>query len=65
MPDETELDEELEGMEQEAMDQRMLQPGHVPVADQVSALPPAAKGERKAQIVPITPKFCADIDLDI
>lgn len=46
VPDETELEEELESMEQEAMDKRMLTPGTVPVADKISALPSAANGER-------------------
>jgi charged multivesicular body protein 4 len=44
-PDETELDRELEGLEQEAMDERMLKTGTVPVADQINMLPSAAKGE--------------------
>lgn len=46
MPDETELDEELEGLEQEAMDERMLKTGTVPVADKINMLPAAANGER-------------------
>ncbi|BDD60667.1 ESCRT-III subunit protein snf7 [Monascus purpureus] len=49
VPDETELEEELESMEQEAMDKRMLTPGTVPVADKISALPSAANGELKAK----------------
>ncbi|KAL5358022.1 Snf7-domain-containing protein [Aspergillus floccosus] len=44
-PDETELDAELEDLEQEAMDERMLKTGTVPVADQINMLPSAAKGE--------------------
>lgn len=46
-PDEDELDAELEGLEQEAMDERMLKTGTVPVADQINRLPAAANGEPK------------------
>lgn len=51
-PDEDELDAELEGLEQEAMDERMLKTGTVPVNDQVNRLPAAANGESKS--TPIT-----------
>ncbi|KAL4947333.1 Snf7-domain-containing protein [Aspergillus filifer] len=44
-PDEDELEEELEGLEQEAMDERMLHTGTVPVADQLNRLPTAANAE--------------------
>jgi charged multivesicular body protein 4 len=37
--DETELDEELEQMQQEQLDNEMLSTGHVPVGDKVSAMP--------------------------
>lgn len=47
-PDEDELDAELEGLEQEAMDERMLKTGTVPVNDQVNRLPAAANGESKS-----------------
>ncbi|KAL4919348.1 Snf7-domain-containing protein [Aspergillus aurantiobrunneus] len=52
--DDDELEEELEGLEQEAMDARMLNTGTVPVADQLNRLPaPAnaepAKGKQKAE----------------
>ncbi|BAE56960.1 Snf7-domain-containing protein [Aspergillus flavus] len=47
--DETELDAELEGLEQEAMDERMLHTGTVPVADQLNRLPAAANGEPKGK----------------
>lgn len=50
VPDEGELDEELEGLEQETLDERMLKPGTVPVADQVSSLPAAANGERMSRV---------------
>ena len=53
-PDEDELDAELEGLEQEAMDERMLKTGTVPVNDQVNRLPAAANGESKSTPI-ITP----------
>ncbi|RAH63841.1 ESCRT-III subunit protein SNF7 [Aspergillus aculeatinus CBS 121060] len=46
-PDEADLEAELEGLEQEAMDERMLKTGTVPVADQLNRLPAAANGERE------------------
>lgn len=46
-PDEDELEAELEGLEQEAMDERMLKTGTVPVSDQLNRLPAAANGERE------------------
>lgn len=46
-PDEEDLENELEGMEQEAMDERMLNTGTVPVADQLNQLPAPANAERK------------------
>ncbi|KAL2014021.1 hypothetical protein VTN00DRAFT_1546 [Thermoascus crustaceus] len=48
-PDEDELEAELEGLEQEAMDERMLKTGTVPVADQIDRLPAAANGELKGK----------------
>lgn len=50
-PDEDELDAELEGLEQEAMDERMLKTGTVPVNDQVNRLPAAANGESKSPTI--------------
>lgn len=44
--DEDELEQELEGMEQEAMDERMLNTGPVPVS-QLEQLPAAGTSERK------------------
>ncbi|KAF9892766.1 ESCRT-III subunit protein snf7 [Aspergillus nanangensis] len=44
-PDEADLEDELQGLEQEALDERMLKTGTVPVADQINLLPSAAKGE--------------------
>ena len=43
--DEDELDEELEGLQQEVLDERMLKTGTVPVADSVQRLPNVAVGE--------------------
>lgn len=51
-PDEDELDAELEGLEQEAMDERMLKTGTVPVADQINRLPAAANEERESSPCP-------------
>ncbi|OJK02901.1 hypothetical protein ASPACDRAFT_40216 [Aspergillus aculeatus ATCC 16872] len=48
-PDEADLEAELEGLEQEAMDERMLKTGTVPVADQLNRLPAAANGELKTR----------------
>lgn len=45
--DETELEEELEGMEQEAMDERMLKSGSVPVGGEVTRLPSVGNGPSK------------------
>ncbi|KAK2751759.1 ESCRT-III subunit protein snf7 [Onygenales sp. PD_40] len=47
--DETELEQELEGMEQEQIDERMLKTGTVPVADQLGTLPAAANGPLKGK----------------
>lgn len=47
--DETELEAELEDLEQEAMDERMLHTGTVQVADQLNRLPAAANGEPKGK----------------
>jgi charged multivesicular body protein 4A/B len=47
--DEADLEEELEGMEQEAMDERMLKTGTLPVAGEVDRLPQVGNGKLKAQ----------------
>jgi charged multivesicular body protein 4 len=47
--DEADLEEELEGMEQEAMDERMLKTGTVPVAGEVDRLPQVGNSKLKAQ----------------
>jgi hypothetical protein len=38
------LDEELEALQQEELDNRMLSTGHVPVGDKVGAMPSAPQG---------------------
>jgi len=43
--DEGELDDELAELEQEALDDRMLKTGSVPVSDEIHRLPAAANGE--------------------
>jgi charged multivesicular body protein 4 len=47
--DETELEEELEQMQQEQLDEQMLKGGTVPVTDAVAKLPAAANGESKSE----------------
>jgi len=47
--DEDELEEELAELQQQELDTKMLNTGHVPVGDQVSKMPSVAKGERKSQ----------------
>lgn len=55
--DEEGLDEELEALEQENMDERMLKTGPVPVSDRINQLPTAANGERK----PIRPTMAVQM----
>jgi len=38
------LDEELETLQQEELDNKMLATGHVPVGDKVGAMPAAPQG---------------------
>lgn len=45
--DETELDDELAELEQEQLDDKMLQTGAVPVADEVHRLPQVTNGDSK------------------
>lgn len=52
-PDEEELDAELEGLEQEAMDAKMLHTGTVPVGSQLDRLPAAGNTDRKWEQDPI------------
>lgn len=52
--DEDALEQELEGLEQETMDERMLKTGTVPVGDRINQLPTAANGERKPTGLAIT-----------
>lgn len=48
-PDEEELDAELEGLEQEAMDAKMLHTGTVPVGSQLDRLPAVGNTDRKQE----------------
>lgn len=45
--DEGDLEAELEGLEQEAMDERMLNTGPTPVGTRLEGLPAAGNTERK------------------
>jgi len=45
--DDAELEEELEGLEQEAMDERMLKTGTVPVTGEVARLPAVSTAPRE------------------
>ncbi|KZZ96996.1 vacuolar-sorting protein SNF7 [Ascosphaera apis ARSEF 7405] len=47
--DEDDLQDELDQLEQEAVDERMLKTGTVPVADRLESLPAAAKSEPKGK----------------
>ncbi|PQE14958.1 putative vacuolar-sorting SNF7 protein [Rutstroemia sp. NJR-2017a WRK4] len=47
--DETELEDELAELEQEALDNKMLNTGTVPVSDEIHRLPAAANGEIKSK----------------
>ena len=51
-PDEEDLDAELEGLEQEAMDERMLNTGPVPVNTQLDRLPAAGTSDREYPSLP-------------
>jgi len=50
--DEGELDDELEALQQEELDNKMLKTGTVPVSDQVNRLPTPAQGERELHFYP-------------
>ena len=51
-PDEEELDAELEGLEQEQMDERMLNTGPTPVTPALDRLPAAGTSDRKSLFAP-------------
>jgi hypothetical protein len=51
--DEDELNEELDALEQEQLDNKMLKTGTVPVSDEIHRLPAAANGESKCCKAPI------------
>lgn len=44
--DEADLEDELAELEQEQLDDKMLQTGHIPVSDQIHKLPAAGNTER-------------------
>lgn len=48
--DEADLEEELEGLEQEAMDERMLKTGPTPVTGEINRLPAVATGPGKSRL---------------
>ncbi|KAI1501922.1 vacuolar-sorting protein SNF7 [Biscogniauxia marginata] len=47
--DEEELDEELEALQQEQLDKKMLEPGSVPVSDAINRMPAVANSDLKSQ----------------
>jgi charged multivesicular body protein 4 len=49
--DEDELDEELAELQQEALDERMLKTGTVPVSDQIQRVPNAPNAPSKSHVV--------------
>lgn len=49
-PDEEDLDAELEGLEQEAMDAKMVNTGFVPVGTQLDRLPAAGNTDREFEL---------------
>jgi charged multivesicular body protein 4 len=51
--DESELDEELEALQQEELDNKMLHTGNVPVADQIGRLPSAPEAGELIFIAPL------------
>jgi charged multivesicular body protein 4 len=52
--DETELEDELEALQQEELDNRMLATGTVPVGDKVGAMPSAPQGGKQNPIDYVT-----------
>jgi charged multivesicular body protein 4A/B len=50
--DEADLEEELEGLEQEAMDERMLKTGPTPVTGEIDRLPAVSAGPSKSHRKP-------------
>lgn len=47
--DETELEDELEALQEEQLAEEMLKSGTVPVSDQINRLPAAANGEIRSK----------------
>lgn len=52
--DDADLEEELDKLQQEQLDERMLETGPVPVSDAVHQLPAAANGEREFSLPPFS-----------
>jgi charged multivesicular body protein 4A/B len=52
--DEADLEDELEGLEQEAMDERMLKTGPTPVTGEINRLPAVSAGPSKLSRLPET-----------
>jgi len=50
--DDADLEDELEQMQQEALDEQMLKTGTVPVSDAIQRLPAVTEGERKKRPLP-------------
>jgi charged multivesicular body protein 4A/B len=46
--DDEELEDELEAMQQEQLDERMLKSGPVPVSDSLNRMPAVGNGERRS-----------------
>lgn len=57
--DDADLEEELEALQQEQLDEKMLDTS-VPVSDAVHRLPAAANGERKSSLLSIQDEFTAN-----
>ncbi|KAJ9611399.1 ESCRT-III subunit protein snf7 [Cladophialophora chaetospira] len=60
--DEQDLEDELEGLEQEAMDERMLKTGPTPVTGEISRLPAVSAGPSE---YPWSPLTRADVDSSV
>jgi charged multivesicular body protein 4 len=56
--DESELDDELEALQQEELDNKMLHTGNVPVADQIGRLPSAPEAGKFPCEVSTTNNTC-------
>lgn len=59
--EDSELEDELEQMQQEALDEQMTRTGTVPVSDAIQKLPAAANGPRKSTLISVSE--CSFTDL--